>query len=429
MMTKSQQLKQQTIYQVFVRNHTKEGTFLSLLKDLPRIQKLGVQWLYLLPIHPIGQLARKGHVGSPYSIQDYYQIDPSLGTSDDLKKLMQEAHRLGMQVMMDIVFNHTARDATWVSQHPEYYYYKDGKLANRIGDWSDIADLDLTRPDVRKALIDVLVFWTKFGFDGYRCDVAPLLPIEFWQQAKATIQGINPATVWLSESVHPHFIQHLRGEGFSAHSDAEMYQVFDVLYDYDVHDFLNQYVSGKGELSTYLRMVQAQSYMYPANYVKAHFLENHDVQRIHQLVGNPIILRNLTAWSFFQPGIGFLYAGQEMLATKLPNLFEKDPIDLTLKHSEFYEFITRLVAIKKLPYFAEARKFIINERTLQSHLIEATLSTPTNQLVGYFNLTQEPRNIFTSIQDGSYLDLISQQKITIHQGILRLIEPIILVVS
>jgi glycosidase len=428
-MTKSQQLKQQTIYQVFVRNHTKEGTFLSLLKDLPRIQKLGVQWLYLLPIHPIGQLARKGQVGSPYSIQDYYQIDPSLGTSDDLKKLIQEAHRLGIHVMMDIVFNHTARDAKWVSEHPEYYYYKDGKLANRIGDWSDIADLDLTRPDVRKALIDVLVFWTKVGFDGYRCDVAPLLPIEFWLQAKATIHGINPATVWLSESVHPHFIQYLRGEGFSAHSDAEMYQVFDVLYDYDVHDFLHQYLTGKGELSTYLRMVQAQSYIYPVNYVKAHFLENHDVQRIHQLVGNPTILKNLTAWSFFQPGIGFIYAGQEMLATKLPNLFEIDPIDITIKDHEFYEFVTRLVAIKKLSYFAEARKFIINEHSLQSHLIEATLSTPTNQLVGYFNLTKDQRKVFTNIKDGTYLDLISQQSVTIHQGILNLFQPIILVVS
>ena len=428
-MTKSQQLKQQTIYQVFVRNHTKEGTFLSLLKDLPRIQKLGVQWLYLLPIHPIGQLARKGQVGSPYSIQDYYQIDPSLGTSDDLKKLIQEAHRLGIHVMMDIVFNHTARDAKWVSEHPEYYYYKDGKLANRIGDWSDIADLDLTRPDVRKALIDVLVFWTKFGFDGYRCDVAPLLPIEFWQQAKAIIHGFNPVTVWLSESVHPHFIQYLRGEGFSAHSDAEMYQVFDVLYDYDVHDFLHQYLTGKGELSTYLRMVQAQSYIYPVNYVKAHFLENHDVQRIHQLVGNPTILKNLTAWSFFQPGIGFIYAGQEMLATKLPNLFEKDPIDITIKDHEFYEFVTRLVAIKKLSYFAEARKFIINEHSLQSHLIEATLSTPTNQLVGYFNLTKDQRKVFTNIKDGTYLDLISQQSVTIHQGILNLFQPIILVVS
>jgi glycosidase len=428
-MSKSQRLKQQTIYQVFVRNHTKEGTFLSLIKDLPRIQKLGIQWLYLLPIHPIGKLARKGTVGSPYSIQDYYQIDPSLGTSDDLKKLIQEAHRLGIQVMMDIVFNHTARDATWVQEHPEYYYYKDGKLANRIGDWSDIADLDLTRQDVRKALIDVLVYWTKFGFDGYRCDVAPLLPIEFWRLAKATVDSINPKTVWLSESVHPHFIQYLRGEGFSAHSDAEMYQVFDVLYDYDVHDFLNQYLTSKGELSTYLRMVQAQSYIYPADYVKAHFLENHDVQRIHQLVGQPMILRNLTAWSFFQPGIGFIYAGQEMLATKLPNLFEKDPIDLTIKDSSFYDFIHRLIEVKQLPFFAEAQKFIINEHPLQSHMIEATLTTPTTKLIGYFNLTKDQRHVYTSIKDGTYLDLISKQSVSIHQGILNLFDPVILVVS
>jgi glycosidase len=429
MMTKSQQLKQQTIYQVFVRNHTKEGTFLSLLKDLPRLKKLGIQWLYLLPIHPIGQLARKGKVGSPYSIQDYYQIDPSLGTSDDLKTLIQEAHRLGIQMMMDIVFNHTARDASWVKQHPEYYYYKDGKLANRIGDWSDIADLDLSRQDVRQALIDVLMFWTKFGFDGYRCDVAPLLPIEFWRQAKATIHSMNPNTVWLSESVHPHFIQYLRGEGYAAHSDAEMYQVFDMLYDYDVHEFLTHYLQGKGELSTYLRMVQAQGYIYPAEYVKVHFLENHDVQRIHQVVGQPMLLRNLTAWSFFQPGIGFLYAGQEMLATRLPNLFEKDPIDLTIKNPEFYAFITRLVQVKTMPYFAATRKFIINEHPLQSHLIEATLTTPTNQLVGYFNLTKDQRKVYTSVKDGTYLDLISQQKITIHQGILNLLEPLILVVS
>lgn len=428
-MTQSQRLKQQTIYQVFVRNHTQEGTFQALIKDLPRIQKLGVEWLYLLPIHPIGQLARKGKVGSPYSIQDYYQIDSNLGTSDDLKKLIQEAHRLGMSVMMDIVFNHTARDASWVKQHPEYYYYKDGKLANRIGDWSDIADLDLTRLDVKQALIKVLEFWTQFGFDGYRCDVAPLLPIDFWRQAKAAINAINPNTVWLSESVHPHFIQHLRGQGFTAHSDAEMYQVFDMLYDYDVHEFLIHYLQGKGELSTYLRMVQAQGYIYPADYVKAHFLENHDVQRIHQLVSNPIILRNLTAWTFFQPGIGFIYAGQEMLATKLPNLFEKDPMDLTIKHPDFYAFITRLINVKSMAYFAEARQFIINEHPLQSHLIEATLSTPTHQLVGYFNLTKDQRHVYTKINDGTYLDLISQQKITIHQGILTLTEPLILVVS
>ena len=208
-----------------------------------------------------------------------------------------------------------------------------------------------------------------------------------------------------------------------------MYQVFDVLYDYDVHDFLNQYLTSKGELSTYLRMVQAQSYIYPADYVKAHFLENHDVQRIHQLVGQTTILKNLTAWSFFQPGIGFIYAGQEMLATKLPNLFEKDPIDLTIKDSSFYDFIHRLIEIKKMPSFAEARKFIINEHPLQSHMIEATLTTPTTKLIGYFNLTKDQRHVYTSIKDGTYLDLISKQSVSIHQGILNLLDPVILVVS
>jgi hypothetical protein len=175
-------------------------------------------------------------------------------------------------------------------------------------------------------------------------------------------------------------------------------------------------------------MVQAQSYIYPADYVKAHFLENHDVQRIHQLVSNLTILRNLTAWSFFQPGIGFVYAGQEMLATRLPNLFEKDPLDATIKNPDFYGFVNRLIEVKKMPYFAEARKFIINEHPLQAHLIEATLTTPTGQLVGYFNLTKDQRNVFTSIKDGTYLDLISQKKVTIHQGILNLFEPLILVV-
>ena len=427
-MTNYQTLRQQTIYQVFVRNHTQEGTFQALIKDLPRIQALGVSILYMLPIHPIGVLDRKGLVGSPYSIRDYYAIDPSLGTAADLKALLASAKKLGIQVMMDIVFNHTSRDAVWVKEHPDYYYYKNGKLANRIGDWSDIADLDLSKPSVQKALIDVLIYWTKFGFDGYRCDVAPLLPLTFWAEAKATIGKINPNTIWLSESVHPNFIQYLRGEGYQAHSDAEMFQVFDMLYDYDVHEFLIHYLTGKEPLAPYLRMVQAQGYIYPAHYVKAHFLENHDVNRIHSVVGSEVILRNVTAWSFFQVGIGFLYAGQEVLAKRLPQLFEKDPIDLTIKNPLFYQFIQRLVAIKKLPYFGEARKFTINEHPLQSNFIEATLSSPKGQLIGMFNLIKDSRQVYVQLKDGNYLDLITNKHVTVKQGMLAIQEPLILVI-
>jgi glycosidase len=428
MSDKKLHLRQQTIYQVFVRNHTQEGTFKALEADLPRIHQLGVSILYLLPIHPIGLVARKGKIGSPYAIQDYEQVDASLGSIADLQSLLNAAHRLGLKVMMDIVFNHTARDAKWVKEHPEYYYYRDGKLANRVGDWSDVADLDLTKQEVRLALIEILKKWTKFGFDGFRCDVAPLLPIEFWKEAKQVIQQINPNMIWFSESVHPGFIQYLRGEGYRVHSDSEMYQVFDILYDYDVHKFFEDYLTHKGSLAAYLQMVQAQGYIYPEHYVKAHFLENHDLPRIHHLVPSLSILMNLTAWSFFQHGIGFIYAGQETLQSHTPSLFEKEPIDLRINQEAFYALIQRLVAIKKLPYFGEARKFMVNEHPLQAHVIEARLFTPNTQLVGLFNLLKDNRSIHIDLPNGSYLDLISQTKIDIQQGIIHTQGPLILVI-
>jgi glycosidase len=295
-----------------------------------------------------------------------------------------------------------------------------------VGDWSDIADLDLTRDDVRHALIKVLEYWTSFGIDAYRCDVAPIIPLSFWKDARAAVEKINKDVFWLSESVHPHFIEYLRGEGFLAHSDAEMYQVFDILYDYDVHEFLKNYLTKNGELKTYLRMAEAQGYVYPANYIKAHFLENHDIERIYGLVSNKLMLHNLTAWSFFQNGIGFVYAGQETLNKKTPNLFNKDTIDLTIKDSSFYTFIQTLIRLKKLPAFASVRKFEINEHPLQAHLIEATLKSPDGVLHGIFNLSKDERPIYVSLKDGDYIDLISQQTVRVERGILRVSEPLML---
>jgi glycosidase len=421
-----QQLKNKTIYQIYVRNHTQEGTFQALIQDLPRIKDLGVEILYLLPIHPIGVKARKGTLGSPYSIKDYYKVNEELGDMDDLQALLNKAHEMGFKVMMDIVFNHTSRDATWVSTHPEYYFYKDGKLSNRIGDWSDIADLDLTRDDVQTALIDVLLYWTKFGFDGYRCDVAPIIPLEFWAKAKLEVAKINSDIFWLAESVHPQFIEYLRGEGFLAHSDAEMYQVFDISYDYDVESFLKDYLKKQGELKTYLRMVEAQGYIYPSTYVKAHFLENHDLPRIHKLVPNVLMLKHLTAWSFFQNGIGFLFAGQETLEKNLPSLFDKDTISLSIQHQEFYQFIKTLVQLKKRVEFSKTRKFLVNEHPLQAHLIEATIHSEAGSIHGIFNLSKDKRDVYVQLSDGMYFDLISQKNIEVAKGILTIEEPLML---
>src|SRR5690554_3227405 len=149
-------LRNKTIYQVFLRQHSKEMNFKGLISDLERIKNLGVDIIYLLPFHPIGIKNRKGEVGSPYSIYDYYEIDPLHGNLDDFINLVNKVHQMDMKIMMDIVINHTSRDSILTKEHPDWFYRtKDGEFINRIGDWSDITDLHLENNDVRKYLIDM----------------------------------------------------------------------------------------------------------------------------------------------------------------------------------------------------------------------------------------------------------------------------------
>ncbi len=425
-MKNKRSLKNATIYQIYVRNHTMEGTFKALEGDLPRLKDLGVTILYLLPINPIGEASRKGALGSPYSIKDYYAINPELGTFDDYRHFLNVAHEFGFKVMLDVVLNHTSRDATLVKEHPEFYYYKDGKLANRIGEWSDIADLRLDLRPVRDYLIAMMKYWVQTGIDGFRCDVAPLIPLDFWKEVIGTCNTLNDDLIWLSESIEPEFIKYLRSLGYEGYSDPEMFQVFDVLYDYDVYPALKTYLLKDGDLKAYLRQVRTQEYIFPADYLKLHFLENHDQTRIAAIVKNDTILRNLTAWSFFQNGVGFIYAGQEMKNKTTPSLFEHQPIDLTINDQSFYDFIKKLIAIKKQPCFADVKRFDIIDH-LQLDLIVAKMTTGSGACYGIFNTSKHERQVYVPMADGPFIDMISGQKIIVDHGIITLKEPLFLV--
>jgi len=243
-------LKNKVIYQIFTRQHSKTSDFQGIIDDLDRIKGLGVDIVYLLPFHPIGQKDRKGSIGSPYAIYDYYAIDPLHGTLTDFKRLVQAVHDKDMKIMIDIVFNHTSRDSILTQSNPQWFYKKaDGSFANRVGDWSDITDFDLTNnPEIWDYLIDVLKYWAEF-VDGFRCDVAPLLPLDFWKTARQKVEQIKPNMIWLTESVHLGFIKYIRDMGYEAFSDSQMYEVFDIAYDYDVFDFMDDYLSGKIHLN------------------------------------------------------------------------------------------------------------------------------------------------------------------------------------
>ena len=289
-----------SLYQVFVRNYAPSGTFREVEKDLDRIAAMGFDYLYLLPIHPIGVQQRKGDLGSPYAISDYWAINPEYGTLEEFKQLIQATHDHHMKIMIDIVINHTAYDHPFTQTHPEYYYHKpDGNFGNRVGDWTDILDLNYSCEALREEMINMLCYWAKLGVDGYRCDVASLVPVSFWQQAAEAVAKINPDHFWLAESVEPEFIRALRSEGFEVATDSELYTAFDCLYDYDIYDQFKAAVSEKTSLQPYKQAVRDQQWRYPANFLKLRFLENHDQPRIASYTQDHDKTLNWVGHSFF----------------------------------------------------------------------------------------------------------------------------------
>lgn len=406
-------LRNQVIYQVYPRQYSKEGTFEALRKDLDRIVDLGITILYLLPIHPIGRVGRKGVDGCPYSISDYYGIAEELGTMDDFDHLVKDAHEKGLKVMLDIVFNHTSRDSKLTLEHPEWFYKnEDGGFANRIGDWSDVTDLTYEDPKQWTYLIDNLVFWAK-KVDGFRCDVAPMVPLKFWQEARESVEKVSKGHVWLTESVHPHFIQYIRSLGHDAHSDGEMYQAFDIGYDYDIDDFYEGYLKGENSLSSYLDAVEKQDFMYPKNYIKLRAFENHDKSRLRAKVKDEDMFKNMLAMSFFFKGTPMLYNGVEVMSTKHLTLFDKDPIDWN-EHQDITSFLKQLIALKKHPLNRDGH--------FKVHYKDggAVLSYELNQqkMVGLFNIEGTIlHNI--PLEPGIYKNALTHQEITIsdtYQG-------------
>lgn len=413
------------LYQVFVRNHTPEGTLKALIGDLDRIRALGTDIVYLLPVHPIGELNRKGSLGSPYSIRDYRQINPELGTMEDFLELIAAVHSKGMKLMMDIVFNHTSRDSELLRTHPEWFYRDAfGKFTNRVGEWWDVTDFDYGRDrGLWKELADILVGYAAIGVDGFRCDVASLVPLAFWAQARRAVSRVNPKVIWLSESVHGGFVKYIRDRGFEAASEAEMYSVFDMAYEYDIQPYFDAYLRGKRPFRDYLEALSRQEEIYPSDYVKMSNLENHDFQRIASYVnGNPAKIRNWTALAFFQKAAVMLYAGEEFSSDCRPDLFEKDPV---VRKTDISPFIKRLVEIKKHRIFVNG---IWNIRFPEMDGVALnTVENPSEMWMGIFNVGQASGGLAVELPEGTYQDQLSGIEIRIREGRMQLSsEPIIL---
>ena len=317
-------LQNAIIYSVYVRAHTEEGTFLSIIPDLDRIRALGTDIIWFLPIHPIGVKGKKGSLGCPYANRDYRAVNPAYGTMEDFRTLCGEIHARGMKVMIDVVYNHTSPDAVLLDEHPEFYWRdENGEVGNKVGDWADVIDLDYRKSALWDYQIESLRMWAGL-VDGFRCDVAPFVPLEFWRRARAAVAEVNPDCIWLAESVHMSFGNYVRREGFPCVRDTELFDAFDIEYQYDIWESFERVLDGEGSLREFCDMLNMQEALYRENYNKLRFLENHDQPRIAGRVSDERALDNLTAMLFFLKGATLLYAGQEFSCAHTPSLFEKE---------------------------------------------------------------------------------------------------------
>ncbi len=331
--------RQASIYEVNLRQFTPEGTFKAFEAHLPRLQDMGVGIVWLMPIHPIGVKNRKGGLGSAYSVSDYTAVNPDYGTPDDFKHLVAAVHAAGMRLIIDWVANHTAWDHVWVTAHPEWYL-KDanGEIHSYVYTaghepeyWTDVVGLDWQQPAVWDAMIAALKFWLQAtGIDGYRCDVASLLPTAFWERARAELDAIKPVFM-LAEATDP-----------ALHARA-----FDMTYDWSLLDVLKKLARGDadaGDLDAYLAKAAAK---FAPDAYRMTFTSNHDKNawEDHDAEVFGPAFEACAVLAATLPGLPLVYGGQETRLHRRLAFFEKDSIDW--QDCALAPLYTRLLQLKR----------------------------------------------------------------------------------
>ncbi len=323
-------LRSGLIYEVFPRAFSAEGNLNGVTAGLDRLKALGVTVIWLMPIHPVGQLKKLGTEGSPYAVKDYYAIAPEYGTREDLRHLVDEAHRRGMRVILDMVADHTAFDNVMIA-HPDFYKHdKDGRLISPHG-WKDVAALDYSNPALRQYMIGVFTYWVKnFGVDGYRCDAASEVPIDFWEQARRALDQVNPDILMLAEASKPELLR----------SAFQLDYAWPLLFKFD--DVLM-----RGAPASDLRKtIEQQRAKFPEQALHMMISDDHDEERAIVRYGVPGALA-ASALMFTMEGVPLLYNGMEVgdaTPSSGPALFETLKIywqssQIRPEFQQFYDFM------------------------------------------------------------------------------------------
>ncbi|MBL7829132.1 MAG: alpha-glucosidase C-terminal domain-containing protein [Saprospiraceae bacterium] len=397
---------QAVLYECNIRQFSDAGNFAGVTQQLERIKDLGVDVLWLMPIHPIGIKNRKekaGDLGSPYSVQDYYGINPDFGTKADLRQLIEKSHQLGLKVILDWVPNHTAWDSDWMNKHPEYFTKINGNFTAPINEnggstgWDDCVDLDYTNLPLRSAMIQAMSYWIKeFDIDGFRVDMAGLVPNDFWAEVRPALDSIKPVFMlseWQDEPAHFHSCFHMN-------------------YGWKWKDVTKDIASGKQNAIALDTLHRYLNQFYPENYVQLYFTQNHDENSWsgteQELYGDAADAFNVLMFTW--QGAPMLYNGQEDGLSQRLAFFKKDPIKWNnMAKTPFYQALAELRHNNKALWSGSAGGKLEKISTNHDEQVYAfTREKDGERVVVVINFSKSACEVTLSPNDaviGSYLNL------------------------
>jgi len=400
--------KTAAIYELNTRQFTDEGTFRAAAEHLPRLKDLGVTIIWLMPINEIGEVNRKGTLGSPYSVKDYYSVNSEFGTLADLKYFVDEAHALGLYVIIDWVANHTAWDNPLHEEHPDWYErdWKGDFRPTPWWDWTDIINLDYSQPDLRRYMTEALSYWVREAdIDGFRCDVAGDVPVEFWNNARKELDAIKPVFM-LAE-----------WEGRDLHARA-----FDATYAFSWYEIMVDIVAGKQGIDRLIRFYARDFSRHPEDGMRMMFVSNHDKNAWDgtQFEAFGDALDAAIVLTVIGKGIPLIYSGQEAGNRKRLAFFDKDPIEW--REHRIGELYRRLFTLKKdnsaLWNGAWGAEMIPVPNDHPDGVISFVRQKGDDKVFAAFNLSGEPRQVRfeQELFHGEYVDFASGENTTLHEA-------------
>lgn len=393
------------IYQINTRQFTDEGTFAAAAEHLARIKELGTTIVWLWPVHEIGLHNRKGKLGSPYAVKDYFSVNPEFGTLDDLRDFVATAHDLGLHVILDWVANHTAWDNPLVAEHPDWYDRDvNGDLRpTPWWDWTDVIDLDYSQPGLRKYMTGAMRHWVvEADIDGFRCDVAGFVPTDFWNNVRRELDTIKPVFL-LAEAEHR-----------DLHIEA-----FDMTYGWSWYDAMHSVATGEAGLEELYSYYATNEKAFPRDAMRMTFVSNHDknawegteFEQFGDAVEAAIVL------SVVGEGMPLVYNGQEAGNTRRIAFFERDPI--TWRDHPMGELYRRLLALKRgttaLHNAAWGARMIDVHNSDHDHVMSFIRRSDRDQVFAVLNMSASPRTVGfdATLCHGRYDDVFAEEPVTV----------------